>query len=44
MDYQAAWDIVTGEWAFLPNEDRPPRRSFAASKLRNQNLKPATSG
>ena len=23
MDYQAAWELATREWAFLPEEDRP---------------------
>ena len=26
MDYQAAWDIATREWAFLSTEDRPPQQ------------------
>jgi hypothetical protein len=25
MDYQAAWELATREWAFLPGEDRPKR-------------------
>src|ERR1700683_4996622 len=25
MDYQAAWELATQEWAFLPEEDRPNR-------------------
>ena len=25
MDYQAAWELATREWAFLPEEDRPNR-------------------
>ena len=24
MEYQAAWELATREWAFLPGEDRPP--------------------
>jgi len=24
MDYQAAWEIATREWAFLPTGDPPP--------------------
>ena len=27
MDYQAAWEVATQEWAFLPSEDRPNRPS-----------------
>ena len=27
MDYQAAWELATREWAFLPDEDRPERPS-----------------
>jgi hypothetical protein len=25
MDYHAAWELATREWAFLPEEDRPER-------------------
>ena len=31
MDYQAAWELATREWAFLPEEDRPNRPSSAKS-------------
>jgi hypothetical protein len=24
MDYQAAWEMATREWAFIPTGDRPP--------------------
>lgn len=27
MEYQAAWELATREWAFLPEEDRPNRPS-----------------
>ena len=27
MDYQAAWELATREWAFLPEEDLPNRPS-----------------
>ena len=26
MEYHAAWELATREWAFLPGEDRPERR------------------
>jgi hypothetical protein len=44
MDYHAAWETVTREWAFPPSADRPPQRSFAASRPRKKNPPPATSG
>jgi hypothetical protein len=25
MEYHAAWELATREWAFLPGEDRPER-------------------
>jgi hypothetical protein len=28
MDYQAAWEIATREWAFLPDEGDQPQLSF----------------
>jgi len=36
MDYQAAWELATREWAFLPNEDRPerpPLKRLSSGKL-----------
>jgi hypothetical protein len=27
MEYHAAWELATREWAFLPSEDRPQRPS-----------------
>ena len=43
MDYQAAWETVTQEWAFPPSEDRP-QRSSADSRPRKKKPPPATSG
>jgi hypothetical protein len=31
MDYQAAWELATREWAFLPEEDLPKRPSSGNS-------------
>ena len=28
MEYHAAWELATREWAFLPGEDRPERPPF----------------
>jgi hypothetical protein len=33
MDYQAAWEIATKEWAFLPDEEDPPQLSFDPATL-----------
>lgn len=33
MDYQAAWEIATKEWAFLPDEEDQPRLSFDPATL-----------
>ena len=44
MDYQAAWELTTQVWAFPPNEDRRPRRSFADSTRKKKRPPPATSG
>jgi len=42
MDYQAAWELATKDWAFLPEEDPPP---LSASRSPSQNQPPrATSG
>ena len=34
MEYHAAWELATREWAFLPNEDHPEQSP----------LKPSSSG
>jgi len=31
MDYHAAWEMATREWAFLPTEDRPLQPSSVNS-------------
>jgi hypothetical protein len=31
MDYQAAWELATRDWAFLPAEARPRRNTSAKS-------------
>jgi hypothetical protein len=41
MDYQAAWEIATREWAFIPTGDRPPSSN---STPRPRKRPPATSG
>ena len=33
MDYQAAWEIATREWAFLPDEEDQPQLSFDPATL-----------
>jgi hypothetical protein len=33
MDYQAAWEISTREWAFLPDEEDQPELSFDPAAL-----------
>jgi hypothetical protein len=39
MDYQAAWEIATKEWAFLPGEEDQPQLSFDPANLSpNQTL------
>jgi hypothetical protein len=39
MDYQAAWEIATKEWAFLPDEQDRPQLSFDPATLNpNQTL------
>jgi hypothetical protein len=35
MDYQAAWELATREWAFLPEEDRPNRPPLKRQLSRN---------
>jgi hypothetical protein len=31
MDYQAAWEVATQEWAFLPSQSRPQSSSVAST-------------
>jgi hypothetical protein len=31
MDYQAAWEVATQEWAFLPSQNRPQSSSAAST-------------
>jgi hypothetical protein len=31
MDYHAAWEIATREWAFLPSQNRPQSSSAAST-------------
>ena len=38
MDYQAAWETATREWAFPPNEDRPPQPSSGNLEPRAQEI------
>ena len=49
MDYQAAWEMATREWAFLPGEAphppaNKPRSSGKSSRKRNRRPRRATSG
>jgi hypothetical protein len=43
MDYQAAWEIATREWAFLPDEEDQPQLSFDPATLDPHQSLPATS-
>jgi hypothetical protein len=43
MDYQAAWEIATREWAFVPAEKRPPS-SRKSSQSRKKPSRRGTSG
>ena len=43
MDYQAAWEIATREWAFLPDEEDQPQLSFDPANLNLPLRLPATS-
>lgn len=43
MDYQAAWEIATREWAFLPDEEDQPQLSFDPANLNQLRRSPATS-
>jgi hypothetical protein len=42
MEYQAAWEIATREWVFLPTEDRPLQSSSATKNLKQKKDPPAT--
>jgi hypothetical protein len=41
MEYQAAWELATQEWAFLPEEPEPP--SFAKPTPNQTQPRPAIS-
>jgi hypothetical protein len=41
MDYQAAWEMATQEWAFIPTGDRPPSSNSTPPPKKPT---PATSG
>ena len=43
MDYQAAWEISTREWAFLPDEEDQPELSFDPATLDPNQPLPAIS-
>src|ERR1700683_1359358 len=43
MDYHAAWEIASREWAFLPDEEAQPQLSFAPATLDPQQHLPALS-
>lgn len=43
MDYQAAWEIATREWAFLPDEQDQPQLSFDPATLDPNQPLPAIS-
>ena len=43
MDYQPAWEIATGEWAFLPDEEDQPQLSFDPATLDPRQPLPAIS-
>jgi hypothetical protein len=34
MDYQAAWEMVTRQWAFSPTRDRPPSSGNSTPQTR----------
>ena len=42
MDYHAAWEIATREWAFLPDEEDQPQLSFDPASLDPYQPLPAT--
>jgi hypothetical protein len=43
MDYQAAWEIATREWAFLPDEQDQPQLPFDPATLHPHQPLPPTS-
>ena len=43
MDYQAAWEMATKEWAFLPDEADQPQLSFDPATLDPHQPLPAIS-
>ena len=43
MEYQAAWEIATREWAFLPDEQDQPQLSFDPAMLDPHQPLPAIS-
>ena len=43
MDYHAAWEIASREWAFLPDEDDQPQLSFDPATLDPHQHLPAIS-
>jgi hypothetical protein len=43
MEYQAAWEIATREWAFLPDEEDQPHLSFDPATLDPHQSLPVTS-
>ena len=44
IEYHAAWELATREWAFLPNEDRPAPLSLDQPPLKPSPLEPQLSG
>ena len=45
MDYQAAWEMATREWAFVPAGKRPrPSSSRKSSQSRKKSSRRGTSG
>ena len=43
MDYHAAWEIASREWAFLPDEEDQPQLSFDPATLDPHQHLPAIS-
>ena len=44
MEYHAAWELATREWAFLPNEDHPEPPHLDQPHLERPPRKPLSSG
>lgn len=45
MDYGAAWELATRQWAFLPAEKPPrPRSSRSSKRIRKKPSRRGTSG